>query len=292
MLETLAPLNEITELSRTDAPTWVIILTKFNVIFLGVLSLFVFVTGKVTKRHLLISSPLALTGVFLVDPLGAVLQLSNPQQLVVYPLIGVCSALITQSLIPRYRSFGRILMAVICFAVLVGSLLIHLATINIKMDSQARMLTEHNYMMADITFNRNPTAQDLFLGMCKTRNVYCRTESEVFIPKLSPFMDEEDVYDVLKSAGISDRLVDGGNRFVVFTNLDDLYGSEFQVASFSVDGIERTIVDFDNVNRFHNESKNIVYIWVGILSAFWIYGGLYIHYFHERKFRQKRSRSI
>lgn len=282
MIDHLAPLSSATELAQTDAMVWTIILTKFNVIFLGAIGVVTAYLGRFDSKHIMYSALVSFCGVFTVDPLGALIGLSNPQQLVIYPLIILTIALSVQALFSRWRTMARLMMAVVSFAVLLGSVLIHLSVINIKMDSQARMLADYHHLMVESTFRDTEQDEKKFITLCKLRNTYCKTNSMEYMPELDRYMTEEDVKGVVDMFGLNEVVSNDESRFVVFTNMDDLFGSEFQIGSYVSGGIERTVVDFHNMNKIHNESKNIVYIWIGILSMFWVYGGIYLYFFHEK----------
>lgn len=158
--------------------------------------------GEINKKHILRAIPIALTGVYVVDPIGAMLSLSNPQQLVIYPLLIISLVLLVLTVIPRFRTLARVIMSVVTFGVLVGVLFIHISAVNIKMDSQARMLAEYNYMMADITFTNNPRDEKKFIAMCKNRNTYCRTESTELIATFNTYMTKADLVNILRSANL------------------------------------------------------------------------------------------
>lgn len=289
MIDHLVPLSAVTKLAQLDAMVWTIILTKFNVIFLGAIGAMVALIGRFGRKHVIYSALVALGGTFAVDPLGAALRLSNPQQLVIYPLVVLTMILSVQALSRRWRTMARIMMSIVSFAVLLGSALIHVSVINIKMDSQARMLADYHHLMVESTFRDTIEDERKFITLCKLRNTYCKTNSMEHFPELDQYMTEGDVRGVVDMFDLNESIRSDESRFIVFTNMDDLFGSEFQVGSYVSGGIERTVIDFHNMNKIHNESKNIVYIWVGILSVFWVYGGIYLYFFHER-LRARRQR--
>ncbi len=205
-----------------------------------------------------------------------ILGVYNPQYLLFGALCFVTLLLLVQVVLKRFRTTAR--LWVLCFTVpvLLGSLLVHIAIVEVKVGSQTHSLAQHNWLIIENTFKEGELAREEFFMKCYERNMYCRANGMEYFPNAPVHIGELKAFisSALERGNVLDMNKVGKENYHLISHYNEHLGSVYQIVSVHNKGIERTLIDIDSMHSIYSESRNIVYALVLFLASLFTYGGL------------------
>ncbi|WP_210499389.1 hypothetical protein [Vibrio crassostreae] len=287
IIDNLNTLSPVVDYARTVDASVLLRPVEATFIFLLYASIFIIGTGKINFRKSLLIFLLATLSSFLLMPYVAEYKVvQNPQTIYCYPLFVTCAILLVQTVFKKYRTMPRIWFSLISVATLFGASLIHLSAISLKLSSQIDELVKVNLLIIESTFDVTDDAKEDFFQTCYKRQMYCRANGVQYIPELNKTKVtnlDKFVEQALGVVGVSEIKDFNEDKSIILSHIDEPFGAPFMVTSFVRNGIERTILDYNNMFTYSNESKFMIYIWVGCLAVFWVWGGLFGLLWHQYK---------
>lgn len=287
IIDNLNTLSPVVDYARTVDASVLLRPVEATFIFLLYASIFIIAVGKINLRQSLIILLLATLSSFILMPYVAEYKVvQNPQTIYCYPLFVTCAILLVQTVFKKYRTMARVWFSLISVATLFGASLIHLSAISLKLSSQIHDLARVNLLIAESTFDASDDSKEDFFYTCYKRQIYCRANGTQYVPELNKTKVadiDKFVGQALGSVGVAEIKDFSKEQTVIFSHIDPAYGAPFLATSFVRNGVERTILDYNYMYIYANESSFMIYLWVGCLAAFWVWGGLFGLLWHQHK---------
>lgn len=260
-------------------------LSKFNISFAILVFVYLIVRRKFDWWHLAILAalaiPFSLSDQLLFETFTP--NANNPQVPHFFLILLSAGILFCMALYRRTRTRSRIFGAIIGFATIGAFVLIHAATINIKLKEQSNMQESSHLAVFDATMMRDD--QLTFLDYCNAERIKCYTE-------LPNETQRKEIYALLGNQAEStfNEIDKGANyRYVKAFSFDtQAEHGAFLFMYGKMNGMIRILIDQDNINKLHLSVLKVMYSWFAIVSSFWIYGGLYLLWWHDRGRRKPR----
>ncbi|MCM0149047.1 hypothetical protein [Photobacterium galatheae] len=207
----------------------------------------------------------------------------NPQTPHIMLLIFSASVLTLMACVKKTRTLPRIFGSIVALALVAAFLIIHAATINIKLKEQVAMIMDAHFSVFNATFQSR--SSETFLYYCEEEKIHCLTS-------LPTEKDKETIKQVL--GGLSDRafkVIDSGDEYIQMYSLD-IQKSAFIFMYGKVDDTVRLIIDFDNLHQAHRSCLIVMYVWYFIISSLWLYGGLFLYCKHISMFQRRTKHTL